>query len=46
MITLVFTVEEVNSILSALSKFPYEQVKGLIEKIQAQGNSQVQPVEE
>lgn len=46
MITLVFTVEEVNSILSALSKFPYEQVKGLIEKIQAQGNSQVQSVEE
>ena len=43
MITLVFTVEEVNSILSALSKFPYEQVKGLIEKIQDQGNSQVQP---
>lgn len=42
MITLTFSVEEVNSILSALSKFPYEQVKGLIEKIQEQATPQVQ----
>jgi hypothetical protein len=42
MITLVFSVEEVNSILSALSKFPYEQVKGLIEKVQEQATPQVQ----
>jgi hypothetical protein len=42
MITLTFSVEEVNSILSALSKFPYEQVKGMIEKIQEQATPQVQ----
>jgi len=42
MITLIFSVEEVNSILSALSKFPYEQVKGLIEKVQEQATPQVQ----
>lgn len=43
MITLVFSIDEVNNILAALSKFPYEQVKGLIEKIQEQGQSQVTP---
>lgn len=41
MITLVFSIDEVNSILGALSKFPYEQVKTLIEKIQEQANPQV-----
>ena len=46
MITLTFTVEEVNSILSALSKFPYEQVKGLIDKIQEQATPQVQTISE
>ena len=46
MITLTFSVEEVNSILSALSKFPYEQVKGLIDKIQEQATPQVQTISE
>lgn len=41
MITLVFSIDEVNNILAALSKFPYEQVKGLIEKIQEQATPQV-----
>ena len=41
MITLVFSIEEVNSILAALSKFPYEQVRLLIDNIQEQGKSQV-----
>jgi len=43
MITLVFSIEEVNAILAALSKFPYEQVRTLIENIQEQGKSQVTP---
>ena len=41
MITLVFSIDEVNNILAALSKFPYEQVRILIDKIQEQANPQV-----
>lgn len=41
MITLVFSIDEVNNILGALSKFPYEQVRTLIDKIQEQANPQV-----
>jgi hypothetical protein len=43
MITLVFSIEEVNNILAALSKFPYEQVRLLIDNIQEQSKSQVVP---
>ena len=35
------TVEEVNLILLALSKLPFESVNQLVPKIQAQGNEQL-----
>lgn len=37
------TVEEVNAILSALSKFPYDQVSDLIHNIKFQAEVQLQP---
>lgn len=46
MISLHFTVNEINAILDALSKFPYEQVKLLIENIHNQATPQLQPVDE
>lgn len=42
MINLELNVEDVKSVLVALSKFPYEQVKELIEKIQGQATQQLQ----
>ena len=40
-IKLELKVVEVNSILQALSKLPFEQVAGVIEKIRSQGDPQV-----
>lgn len=40
MITLDLTIEQVNLILIALSKMPYETVQALIPNVQAQAQSQ------
>lgn len=45
MIKLELAVEEVNLTLAALSKQPFEQVVGLIEKIRTQAIPQVQEIE-
>ena len=45
MITLQLSVEEVNGILFALSKLPYEQVAVLVPKIQSQAAPQVKKEE-
>ena len=34
------TINEVNNVLLKLQKFPYEEVAGLIQKIQQQGEAQ------
>ena len=39
-INLKLTIDETNAVLGSLSKFPYEQVKALIDKIQEQGAPQ------
>ena len=41
-INLTFTLEEVNSVLTALGMQPYAQVQPLIAKIQTQGSTQLQ----
>ena len=43
-IHLTLTLEEVNSVLTALGTQPYAQVQPLIAKIQTQGSTQVQAV--
>jgi len=35
------SVEEINAILAALAKQPYEQVTSLIDKVKAQGEAQL-----
>lgn len=45
-ITLNLTIDETNAVLGALSKFPYEQVKSLIEKIHEQGSPQAAAIME
>lgn len=42
-ITLSLTLEEVNAVLGALGKFPFEQVADLIKNVHAQASSQIQP---
>ena len=44
-IQLTLTLEEVNTLLSALGTQPYAQVQPLIAKIQTQGSTQVQAVQ-
>lgn len=44
-INLTLTLEEVNTLLNALSTQPYAQVQPLIAKIQTQGSTQVQAVQ-
>ncbi len=44
MIDLTHTVEEVNIIIHALAKLPYEAVKDLIEKIHGQAKPQVDSI--
>ena len=44
-IQLTMTLEEVNTLLSALGIQPYAQVQPLIAKIQTQGSTQVQAAE-
>jgi len=41
-ITLAFTIEEVNGILSALGQMPYAQVASLVDNIRQQATPQVQ----
>jgi hypothetical protein len=43
-IKLDLTIEEVNGILVALGKAPYEMAQPIIDKIKLQGIPQVQPV--
>lgn len=45
MIKLELSVEETQIVLVGLTKLPYEVVAGLIEKIKAQAQPQVQPSE-
>lgn len=40
-IVLKLTVAEVNTVLAALSKLPFEQVYTVIEKVKAQGQAQI-----
>lgn len=44
-IKLILTVEDVRNLLTALSNFPYKDAAPLIQKIEAQGNAQLQAVE-
>ena len=44
-IHLTLTLEEVNSVLTALGTQPYAQVQPLIAKIQTQGSTQVQALQ-
>lgn len=44
-INLEVSVEEAQGILIALSKLPYEQVAGLIEKVKSQAESQLKKEE-
>ena len=44
MIKLELTVEEVNGILMALGKAPYEMAQPIVDKIRSQALPQVQPV--
>ena len=46
MIKLELSVEETQIVLVGLSKFPYEAVAVLIEKIKSQATPQVQPTEQ
>jgi len=41
--TFEFTIEELNVIMAALGRMPYESVFQLVEKIRAQAASQLQP---
>lgn len=43
-ITLELTIGEVNGILGAVGKMPFEQVSGLVEKIRQQAVPQVQKI--
>jgi len=45
MIKIELSIEEINVVLSALSRMPYESVFSLIPKIQKQGQEQLQKEE-
>ena len=42
-LTFTLTIEEANTILTALSKLPFEAVSGLIPKLQSQAQAQLSP---
>ena len=45
MIKIELSIEEINVVLAALGRMPYEAVAGLIPKIQQQGQEQLQKEE-
>jgi hypothetical protein len=42
-LTITVTVEQVNVLLNALIKLPFEQVVGIVNQIQSQANAQLSP---
>ena len=44
-ITLELTLDEVNAILAALGKHPFEAILMIVQKIQQQGSAQIQAAE-